>query len=169
MFICGVLLIGFMATVIAEVVLRNLSHPWQEAQEWSVGFFIWGSFLGAAVAVRRDEHFRLAAIASSLKGWWRTSLEVMNRLVILAVALVMVYFGYLNYLSGFYSYLMPSVTPMAILFAAIPASGALICLFMIEELAIGVRRGFGPETIPTTLPQSELNVATKSSGSSSSD
>ena len=54
----------------------------------------------------------------------------------------MVYFGYLNFLRGFGSFRMPSLTPIASLYAAIPLSGLLIALFTIEQLVNGWRNGF---------------------------
>ena len=37
---------------------------------------------------------------------------------------------------------MPSMTPIASLYAAIPLSGALIALFAVEQLVNGWRNGF---------------------------
>ena len=37
---------------------------------------------------------------------------------------------------------MPSLTPIASLYAAIPISGALIALFTVEQLVNGCRNGF---------------------------
>jgi TRAP-type C4-dicarboxylate transport system permease small subunit len=37
---------------------------------------------------------------------------------------------------------MPSMTPIASLYAAIPLSGALIALFTVEQLINGMRHGF---------------------------
>jgi TRAP-type C4-dicarboxylate transport system permease small subunit len=37
---------------------------------------------------------------------------------------------------------MPSLTPIASLYAAIPLSGALIALFAFEQLVNGLRNGF---------------------------
>src|SRR5262249_34876697 len=97
---------------------------------------------GAAVATRRNDHLYLTAIAEALHGRARLVVEVMIRLVILSVALAMVYFGYINFLRGFGSFRMPSMTPIASLYAAIPLSGALIALFAIEQLINGLRNGF---------------------------
>ena len=86
----------------------------------------------------------------------RTLVETFNRLVILGVALSMIVFGYKNYLTGFGSFLMPSLTPIAVLYAAIPVGGALVALFTVEELVNGWRWGFeGTEkalTDPSHLP-----------------
>ncbi len=37
---------------------------------------------------------------------------------------------------------MPSLTPIAVLYAAIPVAGALVALFTLEELINGWRHGF---------------------------
>jgi TRAP-type C4-dicarboxylate transport system permease small subunit len=144
---CGLMLVGFIVTELCDVVLRNFGHAWLDAQEWTLGFFIWGSFLGAAVAVRRDQHFRLAAIASAMRGPMRVILETFTRLVVIAVAGAMVYFGYFYFLDGFHSFMEPSLVPYAVLFAAIPVGGGLILLFSAEQLLNGWRWGFeGVET-----------------------
>ena len=62
--------------------------------------------------------------------------------VVLGVALSLVYFGFLNFLDGFRSLRMPSMTPLASLYAAIPLSGILIALFTIEQMVNGWRNGF---------------------------
>jgi len=58
------------------------------------------------------------------------------------VAGVLIYYGYINYLRGFGSFRLPSNTPIASLYAAIPLSGALIALFTVEQLVNGIRNGF---------------------------
>ena len=37
---------------------------------------------------------------------------------------------------------MPSLTPIAVLYAAIPVAGVLVSLFTVEELVNGWRHGF---------------------------
>ena len=54
----------------------------------------------------------------------------------------MAYFGFINFVQGFGSFRMPSMTPIASLYAAIPISGLLIALFTIEQLFNGWRHGF---------------------------
>jgi TRAP-type C4-dicarboxylate transport system permease small subunit len=47
---------------------------------------------------------------------------------------------------------MPSLTPIAVLYAAIPVAGALVALFTVEELVNGWRRGFeGAAPAPVAL------------------
>jgi Tripartite ATP-independent periplasmic transporters, DctQ component len=68
--------------------------------------------------------------------------EVATRIVVLGVALCFIYFGYLNFLRGFSSFRMPSMTPISSLYAAIPICGALIALFTVEQLVNGLRNCF---------------------------
>jgi len=142
MVVCGVTLLGFSTSVICDIVTRTIGHPWLWLQEVTSTFFIYGIFVGAAVATRRNDHLYLTAVSESLHGSARLVVETIIRLVVLAVALWMIYFGYLNFLRGFGSFRMPSMTPIASLYAAIPLSGALIALFTIEQLVNGLRNGF---------------------------
>ena len=142
MILCGLLLFGFSATVMFDIVTRTIGHPWLWLQEVTQTLFIYAIFIGAAVATRRNDHLYLTASSEALHGVPRIVAEVIIRLVVLGVSFCLVYFGYKNLLRGFGSFRMPSMTPIASLYAAIPLSGALIALFTIEQLANGLRKGF---------------------------
>lgn len=100
------------------------------------------AFIGVAAATRRNDHLYLAVLAESLTGNRRLFFEMFNRLVVLGVAVAMMYFGYLNFLDGFKSLRMPSMTPLSTLYAAIPLCGSLVALFTIEQMVNGWRNGF---------------------------
>jgi TRAP-type C4-dicarboxylate transport system permease small subunit len=142
MILCGLLLFGFSSTVVFDIVTREIGHPWLWLQEVTSTFFVYAIFVGAAVATRRKEHLYLTAVSEALHGKPRIVAEIVIRLVVLGVACCLVYFGYKNFLRGFSSFRMPSMTPIASLYAAIPISGALIALFTIEQLVNGLRKGF---------------------------
>src|SRR2546423_577770 len=142
MVLCGLLLFGFSSTVMFDIVTREIGHPWLWLQEVTQTFFIYGIFIGAAVATRRNDHLYLTAVSEALHGIPRIVAEVVIRLVVLGVAFCLIYFGYKNYLRGFSSFRMPSLTPIASLYAAIPLAGSLIALFTIEQLVNGLRKGF---------------------------
>lgn len=147
---CGVCLAGFTSSVLADVVTREIHHPWLWLQEVTMAFFTYGVFAGTAVAVRRQDHLCLSAMTEALRGPWRLVLEVINRSVVLAVGLAMVVFGWQNFISGFSSFRMPSMTPIAYLYWPIPVCGFLVALFSLEQIANGLRRGFEPghATVP---------------------
>jgi TRAP-type C4-dicarboxylate transport system permease small subunit len=142
MLVCGLLLLGFTTTVMLDIITRTIGHPWLWLQEVTQTFFIYGIFVGAAVATRRNDHLYLTVTTEALHGKLRLVAEITIRLVVLSVAFCLVYFGYINFLRGFSSYRMPSMTPIASLYAAIPISGALIALFTVEQLVNGCRKGF---------------------------
>jgi TRAP-type C4-dicarboxylate transport system permease small subunit len=142
MILCGVTLAGFCSSVICDIVTREIGHPWLWLQEVTSTFFVYGIFIGAAVATRRNEHLYLAAVGDSLSGRPRQVMEIAIRIVVICVGLFLAGFGYVNFLRGFSSFRMPSMTPIASLYAAIPISGALIALFAFEQLVNGWKNGF---------------------------
>ena len=142
MILCGVALAGFTSTVFFDVVTRTLGYPVLWVQEVTMTFFVYGVFIGTAAAARRNDHLYLSAIAEAMSGRGRLAVETFTRLVVLGAALSMVVFGYINFRQGFGSFRMPSMTPIASLYAAIPLSGALVVLFTVEQLVNGWRNGF---------------------------
>jgi TRAP-type C4-dicarboxylate transport system permease small subunit len=142
MILCGVCLAGFSTAVFFDVLTREIGHPWLWLQEVTSAFFTYGIFCGTGVAVRRNDHLYLSAIAERLSGSIRTTLEVFNRGVVLAVGIAMVVFGWQNFLQGFGSFRMPSLTPIAYLYWPIPVSGFFVALFSVEQIVNGLRHGF---------------------------
>ena len=142
MIIGGLILLGFSLSVCADITTRIIGRPWLWLQEFTSTLFIYGIFIGAATATRRNDHLYLTAVAESMHGNPRLIAELVIRLIVLVVAACLIYYGYLNYLRGFGSFRLPSNTPIASLYAAIPISGVLIALFTIEQIVNGCRNGF---------------------------
>ncbi|HEY2210940.1 MAG TPA: TRAP transporter small permease [Bradyrhizobium sp.] len=142
MILCGVLCFGFSLSVTADIVTRTVGRPWLWLQEVTSTLFIYAIFIGAAVATRRNDHLYLTAISEALHGTPRLIVEIVIRIVVLGVAFCLIWFGYINYVRGFGSFRLPSGTPIASLYAAIPLSGVLIALFTIEQLVNGISKGF---------------------------
>lgn len=142
MVLCGVCLVGFSTSVFFDVLTRTIGAPWLWLQEVTSTFFVYGIFIGAAAATRRNDHLYLSAITETMRGATCLVVETFNRFVVLAVAFCMTWFGYINFLQGFGNFRMPSMTPLASYYAVISVSGALIMLFTIEQLWNGWRNGF---------------------------
>ena len=151
MIVGGILLFGFSLSVCADIVTRTIGSPWLWLQEVTSTLFIYAIFIGAATATRRNDHLYLTAFAEVLHGRKRTAVELLIRAIVLVVALCMVYYGYLNYLRGFGSFRLPSNTPIASLYAAIPICGALVTLFTIEQIVNGLRNGFDHPEDPGSI------------------
>ena len=142
MLLCGVCLTVFSISTLVDVVTRELGHPLLSLQEVTSAFFVYGIFIGSAAATRRNDHLFLSAITERMHGATRRFVEVFNRLVVLCVGLAMVVFGWQNFLTGFGSFRMPSMLPIAYLYIAIPVCGAFVALFAFEQIVNGWRNGF---------------------------
>jgi TRAP-type C4-dicarboxylate transport system permease small subunit len=146
MVLCGIAITGFCVLVLADIITRTIGRPWLWVQEATMTFFIYGIFIGVGAATRRNDHLYLAVLAESMSGNRRLFFEMLNRVVVLWVALCLIYFGYLNFLDGFKSLRMPSMTPISSLYAAIPLAGVLVALFTVEQMVNGWRNGFAEKS-----------------------
>src|SRR5205807_8365291 len=149
----GLRLFGFLVSWSSVIPTRALGGPWLGLHEFSTLVCIYAIFIGAAAATRRNDHLYLTAISEALHGTPRLLVEILIRIVVLGVAFCLIWFGYVNYLRGFGSFRLPSGTPIASLYAAIPLSGVLIGLFTIEQLVNGITKGFEhPEPSEEDVP-----------------
>jgi len=146
MVLCGVCIFMFTVAVAFDVITRTMGRPWLWLQQVTTAFFAWGVFVGMAAATRRNDHFYLTEITKRLTGTSRRAIEVANRLVVLVVSGLLMWFGWKNALLDMGSYRMPSLVPLAVYTFIVPAAGLLIGLFTLEQLVNGWRHGFeGPE------------------------
>src|SRR6266568_1522638 len=143
-----------MADFRALILQRHRHLKWR-AFDWleAVLMVLWGVFLGMAAATRRNDHFYLTEITKRMTGAPRSAIEIANRVIVLIVALLLIWFGWKNAMLDLGSYRMPSLIPLTVYTAIVPAAGVLIVLFTIEQLVNGWRHGFeGPED-RDNLPQ----------------
>jgi TRAP-type C4-dicarboxylate transport system permease small subunit len=146
MILCGVCIFMFTLAVFLDVATRTLGAPWLWLQQVTTAFFAWGVFVGMAAATRRNDHFYLTEITKRMTGASRTLIEVVNRLIVLVVAVLLVWCGTQNALLDLGSFRMPSLVPLAVYTAIVPVAGLLIGLFTLEQLVCGLQHGFeGPE------------------------
>jgi TRAP-type C4-dicarboxylate transport system permease small subunit len=154
MVLCGICIGMFTLTVFCDVVTRTIGAPWLWLQQVTTAFFAWGVFIGLAAATRRLDHFYLAEITKRMKGRPRLAIETVNRLIVLVVAVIIVWFGWKNAVLDLGSFRMPSLIPLTVYTAIVPISGVLIALFMIEQLVNGWKHGFeGPEDTEDIVEQ----------------
>jgi TRAP-type C4-dicarboxylate transport system permease small subunit len=164
MILCGLLCFGFSLSVTLDIITRTVGHPWLWLQEVTSTLFVYAIFIGAAVATRRNDHLYLTAISEAMHGTPRLIVEIIIRLVVLGVAFCLIWLGYINYLRGFGSFRLPSGTPIASLYAAIPLAGVLIGLFTIEQLVNGIRNGFDhpePPEQDRDIPPIDVSAQTR--------
>ena len=146
MILCGICIGMFTLTVLCDVVTRTIGAPWLWLQQVTTAFFAWGVFVGMAAATRRNDHFYLTEITRRMTGAPRQTIEIVNRVIVLIVAVIIVWCGTQNALLDLGSFRMPSLIPLTVYTAIVPAAGVLVALFTIEQLVNGWKNGFeGPE------------------------
>lgn len=85
----------FVAVVFANVLARYVfSSPILGSVEYSRIAFVWATFLGAAMAMRRRSHIRFEFLADLLPKKARLALEVLLTIFIVAFLVFVVYQGY---------------------------------------------------------------------------
>jgi TRAP-type C4-dicarboxylate transport system permease small subunit len=146
MILCGTCIAMFTLTVLCDVATRLIGAPWLWLQQVTTAFFAWGVFIGMAAATRRNDHFYLTEITKRMTGRPRNAIEIVNRLIVLVVAVLLVVCGWQNAVLDLGSFRMPSLIPLTVYTAIVPIAGALVALFSVEQLINGWKHGFeGPE------------------------
>ena len=143
MLLCGICLAGFTATTMLDVLARIAGHPLLWPQEVTSAFFVYGVFIGAAVATRRNDHLYLSAMTDAMSGHMRQVFEVFNRAVVLSVGLALAVFGWQNFLTGLRQ--LPHALDAADrlpLLARSRFAALLVALFSLEQIVNGLSHGF---------------------------
>ena len=139
-----VLVIALAVVVFIQVVNRFiLKAPMAWSEELAMLLFQWVVFLGAAVGVKRMSHFGIDLLVEKLSDKARRRIEVIIPLSIGAIALTLIIEGIqLLKLTQFQGYTtMPFSHAWAT--AAMPISGVLMILYLIQNKVKGWREREG--------------------------
>ena len=145
--VATLLWIGFAALVLTvgmQVLARNVLHvPMVWTLDLAQLLFAWLIFVGAAIAYRRGVHYRIDLLP---EGWTRagTALDILGALAALIVVFVLVRYGWMLTGMRATSRVQALGLSEAWFYAAIPTSGALMGLFLVERVIANLtdrRRG----------------------------
>lgn len=127
----GVLLLAIFVDVFSRTVVGN---PILWMQEVSMFSFMWLTFMGAAVAVRRNSHYRIDLINGLLKSPRAVAaLQWTVLLLSLVFAAILAYQGVGFAELGLKRVSRPSGIPLIIAFSALPLCGFSMCYFLVER------------------------------------
>ena len=132
--VCFVLVIALAVVVFIQVFNRFiLKAPMAWSEELAMLLFQWVVFLGAAVGVKRMSHFGIDLLVEKLSDKTRRRIEVIIPLSIGAIALTLITEGIqLLKLTQYQGYTtMPFSHAWAT--AAMPVSGVLMILYLIQN------------------------------------
>lgn len=137
------IVIVLMALLVMDVCWQVLTRfalekPSAFTEEIARFMLIWISFLGAALAYRKNMHLGLDIMTRSLTGAKKVIAEIVSHACVLVFALVLILFGgySLVELTALLPQYSPSLgIPVAYVYAFIPLSGLLFALYAIHFLA----------------------------------
>jgi TRAP-type C4-dicarboxylate transport system permease small subunit len=135
--LAAIFLSGLTAVVFLEVIARyafRYSFIWSE--EAAIFCFQWITFLGAGVALRRDEHFRVDVLTGQLKrgGVPERLRNILVQVAVLLFVIVLVVYGTQFALMSLKRYSYALGIPIVHVTSAIPLAGMVMVLFAVERL-----------------------------------
>ena len=131
-----VLSIDLLLGVFSRYVLVR-TFTWYD--EIARGCFVWLTFLGAAVGVKRQAHFRLHIIVDRLSPRLRRAVVIILPLVVIIFAAVLIQQGLVFLELGRFQQTPVMGLPKAYIYVAIPIGGALMILYSLGPLWCAIR------------------------------
>jgi TRAP-type C4-dicarboxylate transport system permease small subunit len=139
MVICVVAVVFMTVLIFIGVVMRYVFLAGaQFAEPMSIFFAVQLTMYGAAACFRSQAHLRLALFVNMLPPRVRRAVEIVVDLLLAALALVMIYYGAnLVQTTWFQAYPEFIYIRVGMVYSAIPISGVIFLLFIIEAALFG--------------------------------
>ncbi|MCJ7810690.1 MAG: TRAP transporter small permease [Dehalococcoidia bacterium] len=133
--VCMVLMVVLSVDLFLGVFSRYVmvrTFTWYD--EIARGCFVWLTFLGAAVGVKRHAHFRLQIIVDRLSPRLRQATVFLLPLVVIIFAGVLIQQGLVFLELGKFQQTPVMGLPKTWIYVAVPISGALMILYSLAPL-----------------------------------
>jgi TRAP-type C4-dicarboxylate transport system permease small subunit len=127
--------------VFLQVLFRYLlRQPLFWSEELPRYLLIWMTFLAAALAQKHDAHINITLCIAPLSTRARQALKILTDAVILAFFWVLIYSGSLVTSITAHHRSTALQLPMGLVYAALPVGAILMSLYLLLQIAAGVRR-----------------------------
>lgn len=138
-FWCGLSLVAMAVLIFTGVVMRyGFGVGARFAEPMSIFFSVQLAMYGAAACYRVGAHLRLAFFVDLMPERVAPIVDFFVQVLLGAVAVAMVWYGFsLAQTTWFQSYPEFTAIRVGVVYAAIPISGAIFLLFVIEHLLFG--------------------------------
>lgn len=134
-FICflilAVMLVSMFWQVITRYVFRNAAH-W--TLEFTLTLFLWLSFFGAALGVRKMTHVNVAFVVNKMTGRKKTAMALVALLIVEVFVVFLIVSGYQLAASSVMRKSETLHISMAWLYASLPVGAFFALLFNTENL-----------------------------------
>ncbi len=138
--VCLVLMVVLSVDLFLGVFSRYVlvrTFTWYD--EIARGCFVWLTFLGAAVGVKRQAHFRLHLVVDRLPPRLRQAAAVAALLVVMGFAGVLIQQGWVFLELGSFQRTPVMGLPKTWIYVAVPIGGALMILYSLAPLRRALR------------------------------
>lgn len=136
---CGAAIACMTVLIFTGVVMRyGFAVGARFAEPMSIFFAVQLTMYGAAACYRADSHLRLSVFVDALPPGLAGAVDRLVQLLLAAFAVAMIYYGFnLAETTWFQSYPEFEHIRVGVVYAAIPISGCIFLLFIIEHWAFG--------------------------------
>lgn len=161
-FWCGVALVAMTTLIFSGVVMRyGFAIGARFAEPMSIFFAVQLTMYGAVVCYRVNVHLRLSVLVDRLPKRLAFYVEHGVQLLLTALALAMIFYGYnLARTTWFQAYPEFEHIRVGVVYAAIPISGVIFLLFIVETFLFGRQGGsIEEEELRRAIAQAEKEQA----------
>lgn len=153
---CSIAIVCMTILIFTGVVMRyGFSTGARFAEPMSIFFAVQLTMYGAAACYRSNLHLKLTAFVKLLPEFAAKPIEYFVQLLLAAVAVSMVYYGTnLARTTWFQSYPEFESIRVGVVYAAIPISGCIFLLFIIERFLYG-QQGVVEDEIEHAIEQAD--------------
>jgi TRAP-type C4-dicarboxylate transport system permease small subunit len=162
---CSLAIVLMTILIFTGVVMRyGFETGARFAEPMSIFFAVQLTMYGAAACYRLNAHLRLAVVVNMLPARLEVVVDRLVQVLLAAVAAAMIYYGYsLARTTWFQSYPEFEFIRVGTVYAAIPISGGVFLLFIIERLFLGRREAdLDEQEIRRAVEQTEIEQARES-------
>src|SRR5690606_17086467 len=137
--LAGALLAVIVFLVFIAGVMRWFGHPLIWSVDLAQLLFVWVSFLGADMALRKRAHIGIDYLVRRLPGRWRVAVDVVLAAVCIAFLGVMAVMGYRLAMLNIERLFGDSGIPYALVTIAVPAGCVLLGLTLVQQALAALR------------------------------
>jgi len=158
---CSIAIVCMTILIFTGVVMRyGFSTGARFAEPMSIFFAVQLTMYGAAACYRSNLHLKLTVFVKMLPEAVGKPIEYLVQLLLAAVAVAMIYYGYnLARTTWFQSYPEFESIRVGVVYAAIPISGCIFLLFIVERFLYG-QQGVVEDEIEHAIEQADEQART---------
>jgi TRAP-type C4-dicarboxylate transport system permease small subunit len=134
-YLAGVIILAMVALMFASVVMRYvLNNPLTWSDQLSTWMFVWTTYLGMTVAYRHGIHIRVDVLTRRLPTRTGLVVDCLIDVLVGVFLVVFIYYGQKIAVQALNQVYGSLELPPSIIYAAAPVSGAIVFLFLLDNL-----------------------------------